>query len=206
MDGVIIMLKNQKEYIEKYGDIPKDMVGRIDYLLRSFKTNRSTKGMITKSIKKCLEREWEEINYTIYLLPKATPRPRSTMNGFFYVKGASDNKSLFKKEMVNFDHDMIYTPCEFYCNSYLPIPKAMNNLEKILAELGFIYPLLPDFDNLIKTYTDMIKGTLIYDDSIIQTGVSRKYYSVKPRIEITIRYMKEFDSNFNQKKIQKNMK
>ena len=162
------MLKIQREYNEKYGDIPKDMVGRIDYLLSTIKSKRSIHGLILDNIKKCLNREWEEIRYTIYLLPKATPRPRSTSNGFFYVKGASDNKALFKKEMVNFKHDMIYTPCKFYCNSYLPIPKSMNNLEKILAELGFVYSLLPEFDNLIKTYTDMIKGTLIYDDSIIQ--------------------------------------
>ena len=79
----------------------------------------------------------------------------------------------------------------------------MNNLEKVLAELGFIYPLRPDFDNLIKTYTDMLKGTLLWDDSIIFEGTSKKYYSVKPRIEIRIEYMEDFDSDFNKKKIVK---
>ena len=58
-------------------------------------------------------------------------------------------------------------------------------------------------DNLIKTYTDMLKGALLYDDSIIYKGVSEKYYSVKPRIEITIQYMTDFDSDFNKKKILK---
>lgn len=196
------MNKLQREYNEKYGDVPKDMVGRIDYLLSTFKTFRSLKGL-SERINECQKREWKELKYTIYILPKATPRPRSTQRGFFYVAGAADNKSLFKKEMVNFDHNMIYTPCEFYCKSYLPIPKSMNNMEKILAELGFIYPLLPDFDNLVKTYTDMIKGTLLYDDSIIQKGISEKFYSVKPRIEVRIRYMTDFDSSFNKKKLLK---
>lgn len=197
------MMKMEKEYQEKFGHIPADTRGRMEYLLSTIKTNRALKGKLFKRLNDCFNREWDEISYTIYLLPKATPRPRSTLNGFFYVKGASDNKKLFAREMVNFNHDMIYTPCEFYCTSYLPIPNSMNNLEKILAELGFIYPLLPDFDNLVKTYTDMLKGTLLYDDSIIQKGVSKKFYSVKPRIEIKIRYMKDFDSYFNKKKILK---
>ena len=48
----------------------------------------------------------------------------------------------------------------------------------------------------------MITGSLIYDDSLIIEGTSKKFYSIKPRIEITIRYMEEFDSLFNQKKIE----
>ncbi len=197
------MLKIEKDYIKEYGHIPKDKIGRLDYLLSTFKSNISLKGKIINEIKKCMNRNYEEINYTIYLLPKATPRPRSTSSGFFYVKGASDNKKLFQRELVKSDFNMIYTPCEFYCKSYLPIPKSMNNLEKVLAELGFVYPFLPDFDNLVKTYTDMIKGSLLYDDGLIYKGVSEKYYSVKPRIEVTIRYMKDFDSKFNKKKIMK---
>ena len=198
------MTKLEREYNEKYDHIPKDMIGRMDYLISTFKSFRSLKGLMNK-IQECEQRKWEELTYTIYILPKATPRPRSTQRGFFYVAGAADNKSLFKREMVNFNQDMIYTPCEFYCRSYLPIPKSMNNMEKVLAELGFIYPLLPDFDNLVKTYTDMIKGTLLYDDSIIQKGVSEKFYSVKPRIEVKIRYMTDFDSSFNKKKLTKNL-
>ena len=197
------MLKIEKDYLKKYADIPKDTIGRLDYLLGTIRSNKSLKGVIINRLKECLSREYEEIHYTIYLLPKATPRPRSTSTGFFYVKGASDNKKLFRKEMEKTELNMIYTPCEFYCKSYLPIPNSMNNVEKVLAELGFIYPMLPDFDNLVKTYTDMIKGSLLYDDSLIQKGVSEKYYSVKPRIEVTIRYMKDFDSKFNKKKILK---
>ena len=197
------MLKMEKEYQEKYGNIPKDMLGRLNYLLSTFKTNRAFKGKLFESLDSCFQRKYKEINDTIYLLPKATPRPRSTSAGFFYVKGASDNKKLFAREMEKLNYDMIYTPTIFICKSYLPIPKSMNNLEKILAELGFCHPLLPDFDNLIKTYTDMLKGTLLYDDSIIYKGVSEKYYSVKPRIEITIQYMTDFDSDFNKKKILK---
>ena len=47
----------------------------------------------------------------------------------------------------------------------------------------------------------MIQNLLIYDDSLIVEGISKKFYSVKPRIEITLSYMEDFDSQFNKKKI-----
>ena len=80
----------------------------------------------------------------------------------------------------------------------------MNAVEQVLAELGYIRPTSkPDFDNLAKTYSDMIQGILLDDDAYIIKGVSEKYYSVKPRIEIKLRYMKEFDSVYNKKKIER---
>ena len=48
----------------------------------------------------------------------------------------------------------------------------------------------------------MIQEQLLLDDSLIIKGVSTKKYSTKPRIEITLFYMDEFDSQFNKKKIQ----
>ena len=80
----------------------------------------------------------------------------------------------------------------------------MNKIERVLAEMGFIRPISkPDWDNVAKAYCDMIQGFLIYDDSLIIDGTSSKYYSLKPRIEITIEYMEDFDSDFNRKKMKK---
>ena len=191
------MTKQEIEYNNLYGNIPNSDTGRLDYLLSVFKSTNNLKGKILSSINKIKNIKWNEVSYTIYLIPKATPRPRSTSNGMFYVKGAADNKKIFKKFFKDNDF-MIYTPCKFYCTSYLPIPNSMNNLEKILAELGYIRPISkPDFDNLAKTYSDMIQGSLLYDDQLIIEGYSYKYYSVKPRIEIKIEYMEEYDSQFN---------
>jgi len=80
----------------------------------------------------------------------------------------------------------------------------MKPAEQILAECGFIRPISkPDFDNLVKTYTDMIQDVLLLDDSLIIEGSSSKYYSWKPRIEFTIEYMVEHDSIYNKNKINK---
>ena len=80
----------------------------------------------------------------------------------------------------------------------------MKKHEKILAEMGLIRPISkPDFDNLAKTYSDMIQGTVMTDDALIVEGISRKYYSCKPRIEIIIEYMDEIDSDYNKKKTER---
>ena len=102
---------------------------------------------------------------------------------------------------------MITTPCKFTCRSYLPIPKSMSAIEKILAEMGLIRPITkPDWDNIGKTYSDMIQGMLLLDDSLIIEGVSKKYYSTKPRVEIYIEYMEKYDCLYNERKIRKKVK
>ena len=83
----------------------------------------------------------------------------------------------------------------------------MKSVDKILAELGFIRPTSkPDWDNIAKAYCDMIQDTLLYDDSLVIEGSSKKFYSVKPRIEISIEYMNDYDCEFNQKKINRKEK
>lgn len=196
------MLKIEKDYLEEYGTIPKDTYGRLDYILSKIKSTKSVKGKIIDRMREIRKIPWESVEYVIYLVPKSTPRPRTSFRNHFYVSGASDNKKLFKKFFdANPDLIMISTPCKFYCTSYLPIPKSMKMPEQILSELGYIRPITkPDFDNLAKTYSDMIQGTLLYDDALIIEGKSEKFYSVKPRIEIRIEYMKDHDSEYNRKK------
>lgn len=195
------MLKIQKDYIEKYGDIPEDYEDRIEYLSTKVNLNKS-KHNIYSEINRINSITWNKLSYTMYLLPKATPRPRSGKNGIFYVKGAKDNKKLFEELIKSEDIPLITTPTKFYCRCYFPIPKAMNSVEKVLSELGLIRPTsIPDCDNLEKTYCDMIKGLIIYDDSLIIEGCTKKYYSVKPRIEVDIFYMDTYDCEFNKRKI-----
>lgn len=195
------MLKMEKDYEEKYGDITEDYEERIDQLLTPIKTD-SRRKILQEEIFRIRNVEWITKNFTIYLLPKATPRPRLGQRGVFYVKGAKDNKKLFKKFIKDMDVDIITTPTKFTCKSYFPIPSSMNQIEKVLAEIGLIRPISkPDWDNVGKAYCDMLQGLILYDDSLIVEGVSKKYYSMKPRIEITISYMQEHDSGYNRKKM-----
>ena len=198
------MLKMEKEYLKEYGNIPKEFTSRIDELLKEANLSRY-KIHVYEEVHRIFHIEWKTFKYTIYLLPKATPRPRSGKNGIFYVKGSSDNKKFFEKNFIKQeDIPLITTPTKFACRSYLPIPKSMHPVEKILAEMGFIYPISkPDWDNLAKAYCDMIQGIILYDDSLVVDGLSQKRYSTKPRIEIEISYMTDYDSQFNKNKILK---
>ena len=198
------MLKMEKEYEKEYGDVPKEFTSRIDELLKEANLSRY-KIHVYEEVHRIFSIQWKTFKYTIYLLPKATPRPRSGKNGIFYVKGSSDNKKFFEKNFIKQeDIPLITTPTKFACRSYLPIPKSMHPVEKILAEMGFIYPISkPDWDNLAKAYCDMIQGIILYDDSLVVDGLSQKRYSTKPRIEIEISYMTDYDSQFNKNKILK---
>ena len=84
------------------------------------------------------------------------------------------------------------------------MPSAMNRYERFFAELGYIKPLsVPDWDNLAKTYTDMVQKGLILNDSLIWKGESIKFYSVKPRIDLSITYTKSYDCTYNRKHVEK---
>ena len=56
------------------------------------------------------------------------------------------------------EFELITTACKFYCDCYFPIPKSMTKNEKLRAELKLVNHLSkPDWDNLGKTYSDMIQ-------------------------------------------------
>jgi len=203
------MKKNKKvtEYLEKYGEIPKDYYERFAYIISELNLKLPEIEKIKKSIKKILRIQYEEVSFVFYFFPQATPRPRySRFTKSFYVKNALDYNKVFKEfldtcEEINYK---IVTPCELHCVTYSPIPSSMNRVESILAELGLIKNISkPDADNLLKSYSDMIQKNLIVDDALFYKMSLEKLYSFKPRIEITVRYMTDFDSKYNKKKIEK---
>ena len=192
------MFKIEKEYNENYGHIKDNYDDRLNCLLSEIKLKNKD---VYSEIKRVNSIGWSKLSLIIYLIPKGTPRPRCGNRGVFYVKGADINRKIFKKFASENDITLITTPTKFYCTSYFPIPKTMSPVEKILAELGFIRPISkPDWDNIAKGYCDMIQSDLLYDDCLVIEGVSKKFYSIKPRIEITLEYMNEHDCKFNEKK------
>lgn len=201
-------MPNKKELIqygEKYGEVSKDCLDRIYSLLDGLNDKQLTD--MRTNIQYNVDTEWKYISFIFWFLPKATPRARYTGFGkHFYVSDAMNNQKL----MLNYveehlkDFPMITTACKFYCDTYFPTPSAMTKEEKVRAELKLIRHMSkPDWDNLGKTYSDMIQNTIIMDDSIIVDSRVSKYYSIKPRIEITIEYADRYDSKYNRKNITK---
>lgn len=197
--------KELQKYNDQYGEIPKKFMERFNYLLKV--VNLSDKHLIEirNKIKKYFNHKWEKEKYVIFFFPKATARPR--LSGFtkkFYVSDAKSNNDTFKKFCEEAGiNNLITTPCKLLIETYYPMPN-LNKVDTILAELKLIRPLSkPDWDNVGKTYSDMIQNNILLDDSLVIDGRSVKYYSIKPRIEITIEYMTKYDCKYNKNKVEK---
>ena len=177
----------------EYPDTQEELISFLENTLRVNQEKLATEEERIKSIK------WNEKEFTFYLVPKGTPRPR-TDGSHFYVKGARQIKKTFQKFLG--DHGIICTRCEFVLHTYQPTPiNSMTNTEIILAEKGLIRPIsTPDFDNLAKTYTDALQEVILLNDNIINPGRVEKYYSIKPRIKILLRFQETFDCKFNERK------
>lgn len=197
--------KDIKEYQENYGNIPNDFFDRFKLLLKRLNlSDRNLKEIRTK-LRGFMNLKWEKVGYVICFYPKASPRPRlSGQTKRFYVSEAKSNNDSFKKFCNECAIDtFITTPCRILIETYHKMPSNLSKVDTILAELKLIRPISrPDWDNLGKTYSDMIQNNVILDDSLIVDGREVKYYSIKPRVEIRIEYMTKYDSKYNKKKIE----
>lgn len=184
------------QYQSIYGALPGSQGELIDHLERLLDLNPQKVKLMEKEIQSI---PWKERSYTFFIVPKGTPRPR-TGGHHFYVKGAAQLKRTFKRALK--DDGIICTRCSYELKAYLPTPiGSMNKMEILLAEKGLIRPLVtPDWDNLAKTYTDCLQSVILLNDNLINPGSVEKFYSIKPRIEICIRYQTQFDSMYNKKK------
>ena len=187
---------NIDQYEMIYGALPGSQEELISYLMESLQLNPAKVRETEHDLQSI---QWEELDYTFYIVPKGTPRPR-TGGRHFYVKGAAQLKRIFREAL---QHDgLICTRCEYHLKAYLPTPiSSMNRMEILMAEKGLIRPLItPDWDNLAKTYTDCLQSVILLNDDLINPGSVEKFYSIKPRIEIHLRYQTRFDSRYNEKK------
>ena len=197
-------LKQIEEYDEKYGAIPMDPAEILTYLEQELR-------LTDKGFKKIQEADdyvasipWNNLKIILPIIPKPSPRPRiSGVTGRFYVTGAAENKKLLKYYIEDI-YQIIYTQTYFSLTTYIPTPiSSMNRHEIYRAEKKTISAMSnPDWDNLGKTYSDMIQQILILNDNIITKGSTEKYYSVKPRVEIDIKYQLGYDSKFNKRRME----
>lgn len=189
----------EREWIEKYGCLPEDPNQLIE-LAKNIKRVNWEKYYEEKD--RIENMQWKNVHISLPLVPKCTPRARlSPRTHTFYVKGAAENKKIIKR-FINVN-DIIYTNTKFMVDLYFPTPvSAMKGYEILLAEQKLIRPTITkDWDNLGKTYSDMIQEYLLINDNIICDGCVHKYFSLRPHVEIYIDYQEFFDSSYNQKKI-----
>lgn len=213
-----------KIYNEKYSNIPKDLQERLNYIIDSNHISTRKMADIVKQKNQMMQamKYMPEIFVIIYEEPEGSPRPRAryinkqnlssiakSSNGFIQIyslTGASDKKfmkQLITNEDFNYLDSLIYTPCTIKYDAYIKTPKAFNSSEKVLAELGYIRPICkPDFDNIEKKYSDMYTGNIWIDDSLVISSNLNKYYSILPRIEITLKFMNMLYNKYQYKSME----
>ena len=199
-------LQEAFEYHEQYGSIPKNFMERLSWLYQETNFNEKQLKILLEKLDELANVQWEELHYVFYMMPKPSPRPRYSSNTFhFYVGGARLNKEIMENfvEQHSEMDCVISTPCSLDTKVYMPTPKGMNTMEKIAAELELVHNCnAPDWDNVGKAYCDMIQDVLVSNDSLVFRGNVEKYYSVLPRIEVTIRFMKSYDCKYNKRTIE----
>lgn len=187
------------EYQRAYGNIPDEPSEQFEYFCEMYKITEKDKIKFLEDAERLLTEKWEGFNITLPIAPMASRRPRTSGDGHIYVPDINKHRKLVQR-FIDYK-GIVYTLCTIDIDIYVEIPSTMTKKEAYLAQMGLLRPLGPDWDNYAKTYCDCIQNTLIINDNIIVDGTCRKFYSIKPRVEITISYQPSFDSKYNKRRI-----
>lgn len=154
--------------------------------------------------------KWKSVSFVIETEPIPSHRPR--LCGYrVYVPGAAKAQMYFNKKVLpKLNGLFIDTPMKIYADFYFSTPKSFSKTQIALAEMKLLRPWvnIGDNDNLEKTLYDSITQNikrghrgLISNDCLVIENHSNKYYSMKPRTEVLIKYMDNKDLSEKLKKI-----
>lgn len=204
-------------YEERYKDIPRDYMERLSWMSQKYKVTVNKAAHIVEARKNILESMKFEKEFFIILYeePEGSPRPRARLVNvlnkpsvyIYSINGPSDNnhmkKLLESQELNDFKNHLIYTPCYVDYKVYFKTPSYYNTEELYLAEIGLMRPICkPDFDNIEKKYADMYNMNVWLDDALVVDAHIAKYYSILPRVEITLHYLNMLYNKHQAKSIQ----
>jgi len=205
-------------YEERYSEIPRDFQARLEWMYEKYHITPSKADAIYKARNQMVDtiQYSNIIHVVLYEEPEGSPRPRAryvnkanltsmakSNPGFIQIyslTGSSDRsfmkRLITEEEMIQVDY-LINTPCSVRYEAYFKTPNAFNAIDTFLAELGMIRPITkPDFDNIEKKYSDMYNGNVWLDDSLVIDSSMSKYYSILPRVEISLRYLNMLFNKF----------
>jgi len=78
-------------------------------------------------------------------------------------------------------------PIWFSATFFMPMPKRMRKMERIIAEQELLpHAKRPDRTNLLKAAEDALNGIVWVDDGQVSGGMPLKFYSRRPRVELTV--------------------
>lgn len=201
--------KKKIEYENKYKDIPREYLDRLNWMCDKYKiTENKMNEILHKRDQMLTNLEYKEFNVILFEEPEGAKRPRfrivnrynlinEAINNGNFVHVYSPNASAdnqYMKRLIGDDlvelNEIIYTPCIVEFNAYFKTPAQYNIVDTFLAELSIERPITkPDWDNIGKKYSDMYNHNVWIDDNLTITGIVNKYYSILPRVEIKLKYL-----------------
>ena len=192
------MRKEDKLYEQLFGNIPKDPLARIKYILGKKVSSEKFNKEVQKDANRIKRIKWKSVEFTMWKIVKPSARPRAnTSRGYvhMYVPGAKEAGDWF----ADFAKEAglpkgINTPCILNIRVYEKTPSSFSIKKKILAELGCIRPWkrTGDFDNYAKTIGDQLQHHLLEDDCLIIESTQKLYYSIRPHCYVELKYMEKF--------------
>lgn len=216
-------MKNRKEkmleYQNKYGNIPKDYIERLEYLYNKLNIDdKKSEEILQARMNYINSTYYKTIRMILYEIPEYTPRPRARIinksgiinavtgnNSFIQIYSITgkQNKEFMKmytKQNLYELDQLLCTPCDIEYNTYFPTPSYYNKTQIFLAEIGIDRPInKPDFDNIEKSYADAFTGNVWIDDIVVVDASFHKYYSILPRVEINLKYSNQLYNNHQYK-------
>lgn len=195
-----------KEYHDKYPVTYSDLESALKHYfkIRKWDFDKAVK-KATKKVKEIEKhRVYKTIRIVLYEFPMKTDRPRHTRFGHTFSPNAKANNDYIRKALkaVNKTFKLINTPASIVIDAYLEMPSQVPPDEVLLYECKVLkVEEMPDYDNIGKCYTDMLKNNFVCDDDLFYSGTVNKYYSVMPRVEITIHYTEAHESDYVYKRL-----
>lgn len=146
-------------------------------------------------------KEVEVIQFTVYGEPQGKGRPRfvarynpATQKSF--GQAHTPEKTIVYENLIRTEYSLQTknfrypddAMLDMRIMAYYGVPKSVSKKKKALMLEGKIRPTKkPDMDNVMKIVADSLNQVAYKDDTQIVDAQCRKFYSVKPRIEVIIK-------------------
>lgn len=193
------------EYGEKFSQVSNDTWERLSDYLGDFLNEKTLQASIDR--KKYIKEHmtYSEINIVFFEEPIQTHRGRyNSFTKSIHSPNAKDNfkavEALVKD--VKDQLKIVCTPMHVSLTAYHRMPEGLHPVEVILFETCQDFAACdPDFDNILKAYCDMVQTNIILNDDLVCSSTFEKYYSLKPRVELVIKYPDKFASKYTYNRI-----
>ncbi len=131
------------------------------------------------------DKERHEMKYVIEGDPIPLARPRLGKNRVYDSQRLEKNNYQEYLTIASRYKRQLEGALSFEANFYMPLPKSWSDKKK-QRMLGQPHISKPDWSNLLKFIEDCCTGILFEDDSLIAKVCGIKVYDLKPRTEIIL--------------------